>query len=44
VSPRVARQRALLADMTCGVLLAILAIAVAAGIAVVALQRSRSGS
>ena len=36
VSPRVARQRALLADMTCGVLLAIVAIAVAAGIAVVA--------
>jgi hypothetical protein len=36
VSPRVARQRALLADLICGVLLAILAIAIAAGIGVVA--------
>jgi hypothetical protein len=35
-SPRVARQRALLADLTCGALLAIVAMAIAAGIGVVA--------
>jgi hypothetical protein len=35
VSARVARRRALLVDLICGVLLAIVAIAVAAGIGVV---------
>jgi hypothetical protein len=35
VSARVARERALLADLTCGVLLAIVALTIAAGIGVV---------
>jgi ABC-type transport system involved in cytochrome c biogenesis permease subunit len=36
VSPKVERERALLVDLTCGVVLAIFVIAVAAGIGVVA--------
>jgi hypothetical protein len=36
VSPRVARRRALVVDLACGALLAIIALVVAAGIGVVA--------
>lgn len=35
ISPRVARRRALVVDLACGALLAIVAIAIAAGIGVV---------
>lgn len=37
ISPRVARRRALLVDLLCGALLAILAMTIAAGIGVVAI-------